>query len=114
MARIQVINRFLQGVATRHTVLITRHFSSVSAKTINSPTDLSRQLNREIIKPKFASISQQPSQRKFSKRAKMVRQRHLLKAETFSKQVFWFSEQTNRTRKRRDSEAFVGDWMEHG
>jgi Pterin 4 alpha carbinolamine dehydratase len=79
MANISVINRFLQGVATRNTCLATRHFCGISAKIINNPTELSRQLNREIVKPKFASLSQQSLQRKFSKKVKMVRRRHLLK-----------------------------------
>lgn len=73
MANISVINRFLQGVAARNTLLITRHYCGISAKIINSPTELSRQLNRETIKPKFALVSQQQPLRKFSKKVKMVR-----------------------------------------
>ena len=88
MANISVINRFLQGVANVR--LITRSFSGVSAKIINnSSTELSRQLNREIVKTNFVLVSQQSSQRKFSKRAKMVKRKHLLKSENY---YFYFSQ----------------------
>ena len=71
MANILIKNGFLQGV--ENSLLIARHCFGVGVlKRLKNTKDLS--LNREIIKPKLASASQQQIPlRRFSKKVKMVR-----------------------------------------
>jgi len=69
MANVLIIYRFY---AVRNSLAITGICRSVSVGVIKTARDLSTfQVNRVVIKPKFASVSPQISLRKFSKKAKM-------------------------------------------
>lgn len=84
-------NRFFKSVSVAAS---RRNIFSVSNQVINKNSlNVSHQLNRENNQPKFASVTQ-IDLRKFSKRAKMVRNRHLLEKYFVLLKIPCFLEQT--------------------